>query len=310
MPPGHPLAHQPSGPSWPRPSGMMAPPEAETSRSLICPSCQHENREGRRFCGDCVTLRALFLIRCVNARSEWHLCSLSLKKLVTFDRKRFGFDSGDYIERYLSKNGRSPELKKFLGQVKAVELPEVELLLDPYVLGVWLGDGTASDGVITMTPEDAVTVRKEFALRGFATTDRATDMVFGVSGLKVLLRDYLGVLNNKHIPPEYLMGSIEQRWDLVRGLMDTDGNIAKSGQCVFAQKDVDIVDSFRRILWSLGIRNSMCSYTAKIGSREFLHASRVEGFTQRVNRAHRADHGQRPRLSDTKAHAGDDSVGS
>lgn len=33
----------------------------------------------------------------------------------------------------------------------------------------------------------------------------------------------IGVLNNKHIPVDYLLASYEQRLDLLRGLMDTDG---------------------------------------------------------------------------------------
>src|SRR5699024_5346084 len=35
----------------------------------------------------------------------------------------------------------------------------------------------------------------------------------------------LGVLGNKHVPEEYLTASREQRMELLRGLMDTDGSV-------------------------------------------------------------------------------------
>jgi phage terminase large subunit-like protein len=39
----------------------------------------------------------------------------------------------------------------------------------------------------------------------------------------------LGVLGDKHVPLQYLTGSIEQRLELLRGMMDTDGTVNKSG---------------------------------------------------------------------------------
>jgi len=103
-----------------------------------------------------------------------------------------------------------------------VRRPDVSLPIDPYVLGAWLGDGTASRGEIT-TPDpeviDAFTAagyEPTYAYRNSAAVTR------GFRGLMVPLRT-LGVLNNKHIPDAYLTASEEQRMSLLRGLMDADG---------------------------------------------------------------------------------------
>lgn len=68
---------------------------------------------------------------------------------------------------------------------------------------------------------------------------------------------HYGLINNKHIPRDYLLSSIEQRYELLKGLMDTDGHCEKHGQCEFSQKSKTIVDSFSELLSSLGIKHSI-----------------------------------------------------
>lgn len=68
-------------------------------------------------------LRSLFIIRCVNIEPEWHLQPLDFRKLVSFERGRFGFDRDAYLERYLSRNSCLGRREEFLRQVDAVEFP-------------------------------------------------------------------------------------------------------------------------------------------------------------------------------------------
>ena len=104
---------------------------------------------------------------------------------------------------------------------------EANLLIDPYVLGVWLGDGHSN------SPEITIGARKQhikdvFASKGinlydhYYHLDNAEHLAFTHQGYAGKLRE-LGVLGNKHIPQAYLRASIKQRVDLLRGLMDTDG---------------------------------------------------------------------------------------
>ena len=54
--------------------------------------------------------------------------------------------------------------------------------------------------------------------------------------LRTLLRKN-NLLNNKHIPKDYIYNSVENRRELIRGLCDSDGSIDKKGRSKFAQKN-------------------------------------------------------------------------
>ena len=57
----------------------------------------------------------------------------------------------------------------------------------------------------------------------------------------------------KYIPDNYKYGSIEQRCELIRGLMDTDGYISSDGSMSFVNTSKQLVDDFMEVLRSLGI---------------------------------------------------------
>ena len=57
----------------------------------------------------------------------------------------------------------------------------------------------------------------------------------------------------KYIPDNYKYGSIEQRYELVRGLMDTDGYISSDGSMSFINTSKQLVDDFMEVLRSLGL---------------------------------------------------------
>ncbi len=136
----------------------------------------------------------------------------------------------------------------------AVPLPPVlagehaDLPVPPYTMGAWLGDGSSADGVITSFDEEVIAgIRAD----GFSVNERsATAGRFGVYGLKARLRA-AGVLGSKHIPQAYLLASAEQRAALLRGLVDTDGHVGKTGQveivCCSPRLAQDIVALIRSL---------------------------------------------------------------
>ena len=144
----------------------------------------------------------------------------------------------------------------------AVQYPWRDLPIDPWVLGAWLGDGTSSLGRMTAHPDDAVFMRAEFKRRGYETTDLTDKYNFGVTGLWTQLKA-LGVLNAKHIPEVYMTASFLQRMDLLCGLIDTDGNVTKQGQCTFHNKDAKLVDQVVELLHSLGRKCQRRTYLSK-----------------------------------------------
>jgi hypothetical protein len=142
---------------------------------------------------------------------------------------------------------------------QAVEYPEADLPIDPWVLGAWLGDGTSSLGRMTAHPDDQPYMKAEFIKAGYEVTELKDRFSFGVLGLRAELIE-LGVLNMKHIPSQYMTASILQRMALLQGLMDTDGNVTEAGQCTFHNSNADLVLSVVELLHSLGVKAKMRVY--------------------------------------------------
>lgn len=131
-----------------------------------------------------------------------------------------------------------------------LDLPERDLPIEPYCLGLWLGDGTSSNGSFTTADPELLDA---FTGAGYEVTERSVKYHYGVIGLHKDLREN-GLLNNKHIPSDYLRASKEQRLSLIQGLMDTDGNILKTHQCEFVQKNEKVIDGLIELLRTFGIK--------------------------------------------------------
>lgn len=162
-----------------------------------------------------------------------------------------------------------------------VQYPHAQLPVDPYVLGLWLGDGTSCQAIITADDADMSVVRLEVERRGFQTTDQATRMTFGVPGLKVKLRE-LGVLGNKHIPAPYMIASEQQRRDLLKGLMDSDGTVAKHGQCFFAQSSRALCEQVQQLVRSLGVKASLLENRAMLNGKDYGPTWKVSFYASDV----------------------------
>src|SRR5574343_716130 len=122
----------------------------------------------------------------------------------------------------------------------ALQMEAKRLPIDPYVLGVWLGNGSSCDGTISAHQDDIPDLRREFDAAGITCTTRKDPQSFGTLGLLVKLRA-AGVLNNKHVPSSYLRASIEQRTALLQGLLDTDGTASKGGHVEFSNTNPTLV---------------------------------------------------------------------
>lgn len=146
----------------------------------------------------------------------------------------------------------------------ALDYAEQGLLIDPWVLGLWLGDGTANNGTIACHMDDAdetVILLEEAGYPAKASQNggegrgrRITTGGQGFEGLAAQLR-ILGLKNNKRIPSAYLRGSYAQRLALLQGLMDSDGTVGAGNrrQCAFTNTNRDLVQGVAELVRSLGV---------------------------------------------------------
>ena len=143
------------------------------------------------------------------------------------------------IARTLRCPTQDARLNHSIVNTRPLDLPDADLPIAPYVLGVWLGDGTS-------------------AAAHFTSADPEIAMFIEAEGLDV---PYLGNLRyNKHIPRPYLRASEEQRRALLAGLLDTDGTITSSGNVQLTTTARRLADEAYELIVSLGYR---CSISTK-----------------------------------------------
>ena len=139
------------------------------------------------------------------------------------------------LREYLKKSKKFKWMYK--GYKVGVEFKEKELPIEPYFLGLWLGDGDTNDVRITNMDKEVENYLAQYAKRincklnirnQFNNKSRLYSITKGrsredrVSSLQAQLRK-LGVIGDKHIPNIYKFNSRENRLRLLAGLIDSDG---------------------------------------------------------------------------------------
>jgi len=161
-----------------------------------------------------------------------------------------------------SRWGDGGHLAHAIPTTKPLDLPAADLPIAPYLLGAWLGDGFSREGMITNHKQD-IEIIERIAGLGYScyqrklTFNQTLNYVsapnYRIVGLTSKLRS-LGLIQNKRIPSQYLRASIEQRIELLRGLLDTDGHASNNGGVEFSTSLPDLAADIKDLLVGLGIR--------------------------------------------------------
>jgi len=155
----------------------------------------------------------------------------------------------------------------------AAEYPHKDNLpLTPYMLGVWLGDGSSYNATVGCGYSDQSAMRAQVEAEGYKTTHNSKYQQFNVLGLYKPLREQ-GLLRNKHIPEAYLCASVAQRMALLQGLIDTDGDVTKEGKVTFNNSNERLIDDVLCLLHGLGVQarktRRQTSYGGKLSQPSF-----------------------------------------
>lgn len=140
---------------------------------------------------------------------------------------------------------------------------EKELPIDPYILGVWLGDGHSDRAAFTTADDELALIWEKWVRSNgdnISTHSESEAVTYtAIGGTSIAMLRKLGVLKNKHIPHSYLTGSREQRLSLLAGLLDTDGSYSNDGNPNFeiSQKNTLLANDIAFLCWSLGFKASV-----------------------------------------------------
>ena len=172
-------------------------------------------------------------------------------------------------------------VKFFIPMNEAVQWPEANLPLDPYVIGAFIGNGGLTQNPLTLSSDDVAVVRRVGETLGyepkkasvhnyswvFKTGEKfgKSDKLAQTADLFTELPELVGVYSaERRIPRQYMTASIEQRWELVRGLFDTDGTVDASTcryNVRYSTFSQGLAEDVRELLFSLGVSNTMRAYT-------------------------------------------------
>ena len=156
----------------------------------------------------------------------------------------------------LPKDGRS--LRFRIPIAKCLKLNEVSLPICPYLMGYWLGNGSANEPKITVKTEDVSGVLNNIINYHEISSIRRNVGDSVVIRIPILNKILLKSFHYKKIPLEYLRSSERQRMELLRGLIDSDGCIEKiNGQAVYCSAERGLARNVSELLWSLGIKNAI-----------------------------------------------------
>lgn len=179
------------------------------------------------------------------------------------------------VSDYLLKSKKYKE--SMMGFRVPVEYTYSNIDLDPYFLGLWLGDGSNEKPAITAIEPEIINYIHQTANRygmrvsvnARSETSKTHSISNGQSGgrknelLSLLM--YYNLLYNKHIPVNYLINSSFVRLQVLAGLVDTDGYYDKKKQVIeIVQKNKQLANDIHQLALSLGFRASINNKTATL----------------------------------------------
>lgn len=248
--------------------------------------------------------------------NRWKICWIDHN---TMKRKTKNFIEKDEAEKFKSKLNSSdfvditvkdyiklhPSIKSMLLGYKSdiIYWEHKDVVIDPYVLGLWLGDGNSNGEGIAMNDIEIIeymiiwakkngleivhqdtyfyTIRQAGKGKNKAMGD--VNASIGCHGCSKQVSEYCKLLdgkyipikninptktnpwrdclrkynliNNKHIPKEFLINDEDTRLKVLAGLIDTDGHVANDGRrIVINQKSKIVTDNITYLARSLGFR--------------------------------------------------------
>jgi len=193
-------------------------------------------------------------------------CGLEHLWTVRTQKQVFNYHHG--MQSYFVKTTKEL-LDEYLSKGKSIYLPvslpykgkEKQLPIDPYVLGVWLGDGCKSTSSLLISNDESDIIEK-VAQRLDANFNLHNDInytnrVYRNDNVDKVIKSLisLGLITysrERFIPQEYHHASYEQRMDLLKGLMDSDGNVEEKNRYSFSTTSAKLKDDFVELCRSLG----------------------------------------------------------
>lgn len=159
----------------------------------------------------------------------------------------------------------------------SIEFPSQEVEWDPYIIGIWLGDGHKTEATVTNEDKEVISAFEKFAKdRGYtirvssngsaaktyhmtyqqnqsAKTVCNTKAHFATKSFRYYINKSCVVNDEKRIPNEYLVNDEKIRLQVLAGLIDTDGYLATTTYYEISTKYKGLAEDICFLAGSLGL---------------------------------------------------------
>lgn len=136
------------------------------------------------------------------------------------------------------------------------EFPHKEVPIHPYLMGVWLGDGTKGEPAYTKPYAE---IREKIASYGYNVKARDYKHNY-ILGIKHLWTNKVFACGSseRYIPVDYKYNDVQSRRDLLCGLLDTDGEIGNNNRTIgFSSTSKQLAEDVLWLARSLGGKAQM-----------------------------------------------------
>lgn len=232
-----------------------------------------------------------------NKGMDYRVNGAHILALLEDDKKHEPFPTEKTVEEFMALPVAIAQ-RRFKGYKVAIDFPQRYVPLDPYFLGLWLGDGCSRNSSVYVADQEVAAYLEEYARAIGCTARSIPDTSPGVSRVTVslgrgrklrrnhtpgmvlgkmgLLRDWREeragnhAPSEKRIPRDYLVNCERIRLELLAGLVDSDGYYGAGTGCYeIVQKDESLCRQIKWLADSLGFGTSLTQKQATLKSREY-----------------------------------------
>jgi phage terminase large subunit-like protein len=161
------------------------------------------------------------------------------------------------IELYATqKHGSRGDTNHSIQLCKPIVFSQIqELKVDPYMLGVWLGDGASKERVLHLSNRD-----ESYIVSGIDCIENGFRKQYnGYAKYRIEMDTWQamrshGLSGNKHIPRQFMSATVAERKSLLAGIIDTDGTISTKSACEITLCNERLAHDVHELIIGLGIK--------------------------------------------------------
>lgn len=184
-----------------------------------------------------------------------------------------------------------------IDHTKPIEFEKKPLKLDPYLVGLWMGNNPEVNKLKCYNFEYQ-RYQEMFKSHGLSMSELKLNRhsnrlgTYTVNNLEYMVKPVLNSDNT--LPEDLMMNDIETRVKLISGIMDACGSVEETGYCTFKHNDEKITEQVKFMLSTLGVKSVLKVEHCKFKTNYYLKfattAFRLFTLSEKVDNAAKSNH--------------------